>query len=94
MKNLRTIIDNWYDKLDGLWRAMPVKRQYRYTLLLFAGYALLSVIVVGKVCYDVGKSDNGITVGHIENPVVRQNKSSVPPQDSISTILKKRIYEK
>lgn len=93
MKNLRTTISNWFDKLDGQWRAMPVKKQHRYTLLLFLGYALLSVVVLLKVCYDVAHSDNTMTIEHIENPI-RQNNSSVSPQDSINTILKRKMYER
>ena len=93
MKNLRTTISNWFDKLDGQWRAMPVKKQHRYTLLLFLGYALLSVVVLLKVCYDVAKSDNTLTIEHIENPI-RQNKSSVSPQDSMTTILKRKNNER
>lgn len=88
MENLRTTINNWFDKLDGQWRAMPVKKQHRYTLLLFAGYALLSIIVLIKVCYDVAQPDNTLTIEHIENPINGQNKSSVSPQDSINIILK------
>ncbi len=94
MKNLRTTISNWFDKLDGQWRAMPVKKQHRYTLLLFLGYALLSVVVLLKVCYDVAKSDNTLTIEHIENPINRKNNSSVSPQDSIRTILKDKNYER
>lgn len=94
MKNLRTTISNWFDKLDGQWRAMPARKQHRYTLLLFAGYALLSVIVLLKVCYDVAKSDNTLTIEHIENPINRKNNSSVSPQDSINTILKRKMYER
>lgn len=93
MKNLRTTISNWFDKLDGQWRAMPVEKQHRYTLLLFAGYALLSVIVLLEVCYDVAHSDNTMTIEHIENPI-RQNNSSVSPQDSIKTILKDKNHER
>lgn len=94
MKNLRTTINNWFDKLDGQWRAMPVKKQHRYTLILFAGYALLSIIVLIKVCYDVAQPDNTLTIEHIENPINRQNKSSVSPQDSIKTILKGKNHER
>ncbi len=93
MKNLRTTISNWLDKLDGQWRTMPVKKQHRYTLLLFAGYALLSVIVLLEVCYDVAHSDNTMTIEHIENPI-RQNNSSVSPQDSINKILKRKNNER
>lgn len=94
MKNLRTIINNWFDRLDERWRALPLKRQHRYTLLLFAGYALLSVAVIAKVCYDISKPGNGMAIEHIENPVIQQKKSPVLPQDSITTILKRRMYEK
>lgn len=93
MKNLRTTISNWFDKLDGQWRTMPVAKQHRYTLLLFLGYALLSVAVLLKVCYDVAKSDSTLTIEHIENPINGQNKSSVSPQDSINKILKRKMYE-
>lgn len=88
MKNLRTTIRNWFDKLDGQWRAVPVTKQHRYTLLLFAGYALLSVIVLLEVCYDVMHSDNTMTIEHIENPI-KQNSSSVSPQDSTTTNFKR-----
>lgn len=94
MKNLRTTLSDWFDKLDEQWRALPLKKQHRYTLLLFAGYALLSIMVILKVCYDVGTSGNDMTIEHIENPVIQQNKSSVLPQDSISTILKRKMYER
>lgn len=82
MKNLRTSINSWFDKLNGQWRAMPVKKQQRYMLLLFSMYALLSIIVLVKVCYDVAKPDNTIRIDHIENPVIRQGKSPVIRKDN------------
>jgi len=94
MKKLRTKISKWFDRLDEQWQQLPVKRQHRYTLLLFAGYALLSLVVILKVCYDVAQSNNKITIEHIENPVIRQKKSPVSPQDSISKILKNKLYER
>lgn len=94
MKKLRTKISKWFDRLDEQWQQLPVKRQHRYTLLLFAGYALLSLVVMLKVCYDVAQSNNKITIEHIENPVIRQKKSPVSPQDSISKILKNKLYER
>lgn len=89
MKNLGTRINNWFEKLDGQWRAMPVKKQQRYTILLFISYALLSTIVILKVCYDVSKSDSSLIIEHIKNPVIQKNKSLVYPLDSLSTILKR-----
>lgn len=94
MKKWRTTISKWFDRLDEQWRDLPVKRQHRYTLLLFAGYAVLSLVVIAKVCYDVGKSDGKLTIEHIENPLIKQKKSSASPQDSIATILKRKMYER
>lgn len=94
MKKWRTTISKWFDRLDEQWRDLPVKRQHRYTLLLFAGYAVLSLVVIAKVCYDVGKSDGKLTIEHIENPLIKQKKSSASPQDSITTILKRKMYER
>ncbi|CAM2856879.1 nitrogen regulatory IIA protein [Chryseobacterium flavum] len=94
MKKWRTTISKWFDRLDEQWRDLPVKRQHHYTLLLFAGYAALSLIVIAKVCYDVGESDGKLTIEHIENPLIKQKKSSASPQDSITTILKRKMYER
>ena len=94
MKNLRAPLSNWFDKLDRQWRELPVKKQRRYMLLFFSGYVLLTILVIGKVYCEVGKSGEGITIEHIENPVIPQNKSSVSPRDSITTILKRKLYEK
>lgn len=92
MKNLGRRINNWFEKLDVQWQAMPVKKQQRYTILLVISYALLSTIVILKVCYDVSKSDSSIIIEHIENPIIQKNKSLVYPLDSLSTILKRRNY--
>ncbi|WP_313380459.1 hypothetical protein [Proteiniphilum saccharofermentans] len=83
MRNLRTSINSWFDKLNGQWRAMPVRKQQRYILLLFSVYAVLSVVVLVKVCYDVAKPDNTIEIDHIENPVIRQDNSSVIGKDNL-----------
>ena len=84
MKNLRTSINSWFGKLNEQWRAMPVKKQQRYTLLLFSVYTVLSIVVLVKVCYDVAKPDNTNEIDHIENPVIRQDKSPVTGKDNSS----------
>lgn len=94
MKNMRNMIHERIERIDGQWRAMPVKKQQLYMLLLFSGYALLSIIVLLKVCYDIAKSDNILTIEHIENPINRQKNSPVSPKDSKKTILKGKNYER
>jgi len=94
MKNLRIIISSRLDQLDERWRALPLKKQHRYTLLLFLGYALLSLFVIIKVCYDLGKHNTAMPIEHIVNPVINQKKPAGIPQDSISIILKNKMYER
>lgn len=94
MKKLRFRITRWIDRLDDRWRDLPIKKQHRYTLLLFTSYVLLSVVVIAKICYDVGRNGNDLAIDHIENPLIKQKKSSAFPQDSISKIIKNKLYER
>ncbi|MFC3356008.1 nitrogen regulatory IIA protein [Sphingobacterium zeae] len=87
MKNIRTTIDKEVEKLDLKWRSLPVGRQVRYVLYLFAFYLLMGVGVLVKVFYDLGKGDT-IDISHIEVPGVIQNESSV--KDSVTN--PKNIY--
>ena len=87
MKNIRTTIDKEVEKLDLKWRKLPVGKQIRYVLYLFAFYLMMGVGVLVKVCYDLGKGDT-IAISHIEVPRVIQNESSV--KDSVTN--PKTIY--
>lgn len=81
MKNIRTAIDNELEKLDQRWRNLPVKKQIRYVLYLFAFYLLMGVGVLVKVFYDLGRGDK-IDISHIELPAVIHNESS--QKDSVT----------
>ncbi len=81
MKNIRTAIDHELDKLDLRWRNLPVKKQIRYVLYLFAFYLLMGVGVLVKVFYDLGRADK-IDISHIEVPAVIHNESS--QKDSVT----------
>jgi len=74
MKKLKTSIDKWMDKQDKRWQALPVKKQYRYTLYFFAVYLLLTAIVIGKICDDAKTSQKGMMIAPIENPVLKNYK--------------------
>ena len=87
-------MDSYFKKLDERWRALPVGKQHKYTLYFFIGYLLLTAGVILKVWYDAGKSDNGLVIEHIENPVLKKNESPARLQDTLSTILKNQIYER
>ncbi len=93
MKKLRAKVDSYFDRLDDRWRELPVRKQHKYTLYFFVGYLMLTAGVIAKVWYDTGKSENDMKIEHIENPVLKSgNPASL--QDSVSTILKNKIYER
>lgn len=94
MKNLRSKINDWFEQLDVKWKAMPIGKQQRYTLLLFSSYFLLSVLVMLKVYYDVSTTNAKIPIDHIENPIIKNQKSKALPLDSIEIILKNKLYER
>ncbi|GIQ60971.1 hypothetical protein Flavo103_41070 [Flavobacterium collinsii] len=93
MKNLRTNMSEWFDRLDERWQALSVRKQHRYTLYFFTGYMLLTVGVIFKVCLDTAKSDADMEIKHIENPVLKKKESPALIQDTLITILKNKIYE-
>jgi len=95
MKNLQTIINYRLDKFNGWWRTLPLKKQHGYMLRLFTAYFLLSVTVIGKVCYDTGGKKDDISVSHIENPVLQTRHPDFVAADSALLKLKKNIrYER
>ncbi|QQU05244.1 nitrogen regulatory IIA protein [Myroides odoratus] len=94
MKKLRANMDRYFEQLDERWRALPVRKQHKYTLYLFLGYLVLTAGVIAKVWYDTGKSENDMHIEHIENPVLKKKESPASLQDSISIILKNKIYER
>ena len=94
MKKLEIVKDDWFNKLDGRWQKLPLKKQHSYTLLFFLAYLLLTIGVILKVWYDTGKRYSGVAIEHIENPVIKKNGSGIISQDSLSNILKTKFYER
>lgn len=88
MKILRTKIDQWLEKLDKDWEAMPVKRQHLVIRYFFAAYVLLTAVVIFNVCHDAAATRNSMAVEHIENTAPSGKQSPAPLQDSLKKILK------
>ena len=87
-------MDRYFDKMDERWRVLPIQKQHQCMLYFFVGYLLLTAGVIGKVWYETSKSLNDIGIEHIENPIHKKNESPALLQDTLSTILKNKIYER
>lgn len=94
MKNIRANLDEWFEKLEERWQALPLRKQHKYILCFFTGYLILTTGVIFKVWYDASKSDNAMVIEHIENPVLKKSESPSRLQDTLSTILKNKFYER
>ncbi len=78
MEKPRINIEKYLNQLDSRWQDIPISKQRKYIVYFFAGYLVLTVAVICKVCYDT-KRDNRIKIGHIENPVTSTKKHSEKP---------------
>lgn len=72
MKKLQADLDKWFDSLDKRWRALDLRRQQQYTFYFFMVYVLLTAAVLIKICLDTSKSNAGMEMNHIENPVLKK----------------------
>ncbi|WP_140487026.1 nitrogen regulatory IIA protein [Flavobacterium sp. GSA192] len=94
MKKIRANMDSYFDKVDDRWRALPLRKQYKYLLYCFLVYLILTIAVILKVWYDTGKSNHRVVIEHIENPVVKKKESAVLSQDSLLKNKKNRRHER
>ena len=94
MKKLRANMDKYLDTLDEHWRALPIRKQQQYILGIFVGHLLLTAGVIFKVWQDTSRSSNRIIIEHIENPVLKKKESPAVLQDTASTIIKNKNYER
>lgn len=87
-------MDQFFDRLDKHWRALPKHRQRRITLCCFIGYLLLTALVIYKTGQDSGRPENNIVTRHIQNPALKTKQAVTPIQDSLQDIFKNRNHER
>ena len=85
MKKIRAHIEQYFDRLDDRFRALPLKKQRKFTIYFFMGYLLLTAAVIWNVWYDVATSNEVVNIKHIENPVHKRKEASTRLQDTLST---------
>jgi len=66
MKEAISKTGQWQDRLDMKWRALPVKLQRRYTMMLFLAYLCIAGGIVIQYSIEVGKQAPAIVIRHID----------------------------
>lgn len=94
MKNLKASLRGRAKALEHRWSCLPLKKQQLYIRLLFVAYALLTVGVLIYESSDDVESRDKLKVEHIKIPDVPGGKSPASMQDTVSIIIKNKIYEK
>ena len=94
MENLRTNIDLWLVKIDEGWRALPLKKQYKYILYCFISYLILTVSITLSVWFETGKHSSKLDVERIENALFKKKESTASLRDSMLLLITNRKHEK
>ncbi|MDQ6532161.1 nitrogen regulatory IIA protein [Flavobacterium sp. LHD-85] len=72
MRKLQADLDKWFESLAKRWQALELRRQQQCTLYFFIAYVLLTAGILIKICLDTAKSNAGMEINHIENPVLKK----------------------
>ena len=94
MENLRTNIDLWLIQFDERWRALSLKKQYKYILYCFISYMILTIVVTLSVWFETRKDSSKLDVERIENALLKKNESTASLRDSLLLIIKNRKHER
>ncbi|MBL7706777.1 MAG: nitrogen regulatory IIA protein [Taibaiella sp.] len=94
MKKMKASLRGRAKELEQRWNCLPLKKQQTYIRLLFVAYALLTVIVLIYESSGDVESGDKVKVEHIKIPDVPGGKSPAALQDTVSIIIKNKLYEK
>ena len=67
MKKIRDKIERNILCADRKWKAFPAERQRLFTKLFFAGYVIVTLLVLINICISTGNKTNTMLIGHINS---------------------------
>ncbi|MCD9855749.1 hypothetical protein LUD75_13580 [Epilithonimonas sp. JDS] len=65
MKKLRDKIEHFTLSADKKWKSIPAERQRFLTKLFFAGYAVITLLMLISIFHTTGNNSNTISISHI-----------------------------
>lgn len=65
MKKIRDKTERQILHADRKWKELPAKRQRFFTKLFFAGYAVVTVLVLISIFITTANDNNTISISHI-----------------------------
>jgi len=69
------------DTIDRRWKQLPARESRRIVLYSFAGYLLITLVIIVQVVYQLNAGRNTMEIKHITNPVkVKIHKNIKEPK--------------
>lgn len=78
----RNNLDVWTNTLDKRWRRLPLKKQRIYTIYMFLGYLIVTVLIVLQICLGYPLTKHNYRIEHIDNPSIPKQKNTINPLNS------------
>ena len=75
MKAYITSKSSWMDGMDRRWKQLPARESRRIVLYSFAGYLLITLMIIVQVAYQLNAGQNTMEIKHISNPVAKVKAS-------------------
>jgi cell division septal protein FtsQ len=88
MKKIRDTIENYVLQAERRWKTLPAKRQRFFTKLFFAGYTVLTVIVMISIWMSTANKTNTMFIGHIST-ISDHSFSKKAVGDHVNSTIKK-----
>ncbi|KYH07124.1 hypothetical protein A1704_00135 [Chryseobacterium cucumeris] len=89
MKRITDKIEYYALKADNRWKILPFKRQRLLTKLFFAGYALLTLLVIVSICMSTSQRNNEISINHIDGISKKTQTKDTIQADKTNLLIKK-----
>lgn len=61
--------------MDRRWKELPARESRRIVLYSFAGYLLITLVIIVQVVYQLNAGQNTMEINHISNPVAKVKAS-------------------
>jgi hypothetical protein len=89
MKKIRDKIERNILCADRQWKALPEKRQRFFTKLFFAGYAVVTLLVLVSIVISTGNKTNTMLIDHISTISSHSSVEKVANGDQTNYPVKK-----
>lgn len=67
MQKFRKAVDQYLELLEKRWQRLPKTRQVLFTKIFFAGYVVITFMVVLQFWFKGNSLNEALSIGHINN---------------------------